>query len=519
MKILSIKVKGFKRHEEEVNYTFSMVNHIEGDNFLGKTTIGEAICWGLYGVDLFGSNQSFDKLLNKKSKEATVELIFEAKGNQHKVIRSRRGSNTKLILNNRESKQTEIDDLLPELKVFLSAFNIHYFQRLGNKDARDLLMKQLPEIQPEEVIAKLTEEEQGLLNGYMLFNPDSLQKDFRDEIKQTELEISRVDGQLDVLKSQLQAEIPLARDFDNSKLEGIEEKIEDLQQRKQSELIETRPIENEINALGAQYNLLQAQKKKLESERTFEPGSVCDTCGQVISEEHVHSVEQSRQLKVSELIAQMEDIKLRGTELRNQLTSIQAENKAKEQAFYEEVQLQIDTLKATLRELENRKQEVSNHNEKRLSMIHLQKEAQSRIEEKETYREELEASKERLEQQILAVKQYVQTYTEMQNEVVKPYLNRVSIKLAKLVKSSGEMKPDFELLYDGKEQRVLSTSEEILLGLELSNMFNQITGLEIPVFVDYRESINDKHFVSPATQVFTAKFVPDVELKINQEVA
>lgn len=514
MKIHSLIIQGFKVHKDQIAHNFSMANEIQGDNFQGKTTVGEAICWGLYGVDLFGSNQGFDRLLNNKSKEAVVEVSYEYEGETHTLIRSRKGNNTTLILDDREAKQSDVE--LPDMKIFLATFNIHYFQKLSNKDARDLLMSVLPAIKPDNILANMAEHHRKPLEGYRLFKTDELAKDFRQEIKETEDEITRTKGQLDVLREQLNAEIPVSRDFDEERLNQLEQKILELRNSTTPpKLMDTTELEKELNSTGAQYKLLVQQKKNLEQSDNFEPGSKCETCGQEISEEHVHSVESSKQMKIKELAAQMEDLMLEGMDLKNRLDHFRVGNERLREEYKETVLQEIQKLEAEARELRARKQEVANHNERRRSMIKLQKEAETKVAEKEKYIEELNNSKFQIQQRIDALKQYDQTYTEMQNEVVKPYLNRVSIRLAKLVKSTGEVKPDFELLFDGKEQRVLSTSEEILVGLEISNMFNQITGKRIPVFVDYREAINDKYFAEPDVQYFAARFVPDAEFQIK----
>jgi hypothetical protein len=67
------------------------------------------------------------------------------------------------------------------------------------------------------------------------------------------------------------------------------------------------------------------------------------------------------------------------------------------------------------------------------------------------------------------------------------------------VKSTGELKDCFELAYDGKDYRVLSTGEKIRLFVEISNLVSTMKGIDYPVFVDQCESISE--YNSFSTQI------------------
>jgi hypothetical protein len=77
--------------------------------------------------------------------------------------------------------------------------------------------------------------------------------------------------------------------------------------------------------------------------------------------------------------------------------------------------------------------------------------------------------------------------------------------LEKVVKSTGEVKDCFEVLYDDKELMLLSNSERVRVGLEISNLINNKTGLKIPLFLDNAESIT--HYEKPDTQIVEAVVV------------
>ena len=77
MKIKSLRIKGFKGFKDEYFLEFDEEETtIIGENFQGKTSIGEAICWCLLGCNLFGNDKTAN-IINEKSHTAYGELIFE----------------------------------------------------------------------------------------------------------------------------------------------------------------------------------------------------------------------------------------------------------------------------------------------------------------------------------------------------------------------------------------------------------------------------------------------------------
>lgn len=98
------------------------------------------------------------------------------------------------------------------------------------------------------------------------------------------------------------------------------------------------------------------------------------------------------------------------------------------------------------------------------------------------------------------------------------HLKNVSIKYYSVLKDSGELKDDFIITYKGNEFKNLSKSETIATSLELSNMFNKISGINIPIFIDDSESCADYNFIeeySEDTQILIAQVKKGQELQIK----
>ena len=71
------------------------------------------------------------------------------------------------------------------------------------------------------------------------------------------------------------------------------------------------------------------------------------------------------------------------------------------------------------------------------------------------------------------------------------YLQDVKFRFYKIVKTTGEIKDDFVVTYKDKDFNTLSRSEKIAASLEIANMLNQITNLNIPPIYDDSESYPD----------------------------
>lgn len=111
-----------------------------------------------------------------------------------------------------------------------------------------------------------------------------------------------------------------------------------------------------------------------------------------------------------------------------------------------------------------------------------------------------------------AIKDFYAKEAELQAQKVVDLFENLSIKLFDFVKSTGELKPTFEVMMDGKEYKKLSLSESIKAGLELRDVLSEQSGIITPCFVDNAESITK--FKEPNGQLIMAKVVAGKELEV-----
>ena len=109
-------------------------------------------------------------------------------------------------------------------------------------------------------------------------------------------------------------------------------------------------------------------------------------------------------------------------------------------------------------------------------------------------------------------------YIEEKMKFATQHLKNVKIKYYTVLKDSGELKEDFIITYNNNELKNLSRSETIATSIELCNMFNKISGVNIPLFIDDSESCADYNFAqeySKDSQILIARVEKGEDLKFQ----
>ena len=301
-----------------------------------------------------------------------------------------------------------------------------------------------------------------------------------------------------------------------------------------------------VKALAAKYNA------ELSAGKAIVPGFVCPTCRRAVTEADVPMVRKAFQQSISGIVAE-------GKEQRAQLEELKAmdvESLATFQKFKEEdvAKLQQDVRELTekrgrlldssrgasaqkraqLEELRGRMQTLTSD----LEYGKLTPEEYDRLRACGEEIHQLEAELSALQSAALPneaeiearIKAAQEKITELKGSVsclllyiakrveltlAELKMNRVSISLYDVVKSTGEVKDVFRFEYNGRRYDRLSLSEKIRAGMEVSELMKRLTGRNYPVFVDNMESVDDLNNVRPTGQVLMAKCVSRAELNIR----
>ena len=301
-----------------------------------------------------------------------------------------------------------------------------------------------------------------------------------------------------------------------------------------------------VKALGVKYNA------EVSAGKAIVPGFVCPTCRRAVTEADVPVVRKAFQQNVSEIIAE-------GKERRAQLEELKALDAQSRETFEKYKADDVGKLEQTVRELTEKRGEVMESGNRASAQRRAQlEELRGRMQtlssdleygklSPEEY-DRLKASGDELHQleaelaalqntalpdeaeinaKIQAAQKKIAELKEsvsclllfiakrVEMTLAELKMNRVSIFLYDVVKSTGEVKDVFRFEYNGRRYDRLSLSEKIRAGMEVSELMKRLTGRNYPVFVDNMESVDDLNNVRPTGQVIVAKCVSRAELNVR----
>jgi len=505
MRLLSLQCKGFKCFENST-FHFSDNTRIEAENFRGKTSIPEAAVYALFGTNITGSAIGIEDYIRKGSKSMEVIVEFEAYGETHEIVRTK-GKTSAVMLDGRKSDNNEIARLVGDKAEFLSVFTPGYFAALSNTDARAMVMQLVKMPAKADVLAKMDDSENAILAHEALRDPEAWAKQLRDEIKAVQKEQERSRGQIELLEQRVAAVIDAPIEWDDTELAEL---IAKRATRKSATADEAHKLDSEISAMRLKYAAEKAKIKEIPNA-PLALGDPCLTCQVPLTQEaldaalavHAQTVRQTERDNTScravleSIVAQGEKLKMQ----RNALLDSAVDN--------------LDpTLDASIGVYEAYKHQAEQHNA-RVEQMHAQRnQDDTALAEARRKLEDYEREETRLQSVVRALGLYRAKLAEMQVAQLAQHLDKVSVQLFDVSKSTGEIKPTFDLLYEGREYRTLSYSERIRANLEIATLINRVRGYDWPVFIDNCESIT--HYVRPAaTQVIEAHVVAGAELTIG----
>ena len=502
--ISSLKVSGFKCFAEERSFSFGPMNAIFGHNAQGKSTIADAISYAITGVSFFGSNR-MDRL-RAPGKNISVELqIVDGEGQPHCLIRNRVGDNTDVFWDGQPIAAKDLNTVFAERDLFLAVFNpLYLIEVLGNK-GRDLFERYMPEVPHEKVMEQLSEHNQSILAQNPFLSPEALVKQTRESIRELESTLTYCQGQQDLLRSQREQSGVLLADrqkelqdcrvriqelesirttgFDGS---DLKERLADLYSlheeyvREQASLPQTDDLDakfrdltqkrakREADVYHSQYAQALADTQKQINELGMElarhrhilaglqPGIRCPMCYQTVTQETLPALKDEFEATIRRICAQ-------GKELSGQLDELHGlDEKAREvfEAF--------------------RAQDIAMCN---------------------------------LELADTALSSYIAERVRQRFDHLD--LNRVSISLYEVSKTTGEVRDVFKFNYEDRPYVILSLSEKIKAGLEVSELLKKIAGINYPVFIDNGESVPVIDNVRPSGQTFISQVVKNEQLRVE----
>lgn len=238
-------------------------------------------------------------------------------------------------------------------------------------------------------------------------------------------------------------------------------------------------LKEDLQACEEEMTRLSCELQAMKSENVIIIKNIADK-----KTESVRSLES----KITELDGQISAIK---TDAANHLLEYEKAVSSKKDRILNEIE-ELQALKHAIREAESSSREVSILSEGLKT---------------------IESDIETMNCKITATIEYAAKRAELTLKPLK--MNRVKIKLQEVVKSTGEIINTFRFTYDGKDYRILSLSEKIRAGLEVSNLVKQLAERDYPVLVDNAESISVIDNLDLQGQVVFSRVVPGAKLSVK----
>ena len=521
-RILELTVSGFKGFLEPKTFQFDYgINFVLGDNGLGKTSIAEAVAFAFMGTGLFGE-KTLDRLQNGDAKEIFVSVRFvDENGEVHELTKTRKNNNNGITYDGYNVRQTDLYNLFGDKDLFLSMFNPLYFVETLGADGKNLLEKLLPVVSHEEVLAALPEEAREALKDENIFSPETYIQNRRAEVKELEETLIYMQGQSDLLEGgakKARAELAAAAAElkekkaliqDDAQEGSLPETLADvkLELQKVQDKAFVFDGDTEIYRLEAVLEPLYARHKAIfKYLHEVCTGQKCALCGHEMEDADVMAAREELKRNLEECISE-------GRAAKAELKRLTQEKEEKLRAFQEAQAAETARLEKSIAALGTQCQtdalrQECGELETKIRMLSETLEQPDIKGEMESIQQEIDAKK-------LLISHAV-NYLGKKNELLFAPLkmNRVSISLSEVKKTTGEVKDTFKFAYNGKEYAKLSLSEKLRAGLEIAELVKRLSGRCYPTFIDNGESISVVDNVRLTGQTLFSKVQKDRPLTI-----
>lgn len=489
------------------------ITYIVGENFQGKTTLGSLFNWCLTGTSLYGKEK--EQVINDKTsdKNVLVDISFiDNVGIEHRLVREK-AKEMILVLDGKEVEQGALGKYYLDKDIFLAAHNPYYFFSLEPREQKRLLGKILPSISPEQSFEFLNEKEKEIIQN-PIENLNFYTEQRNSLINELEKEHTRNSGMLEAYKEialkhegnlkvfEKENELQELKDkYDNisSELEGtnleeLQKKINILTQRL-SEI-----LQNKLPNITQKYN---REKEKLQSINNEK--AICPSCLQEIND-----VQTQRHLKLY-YEKQLEKLQEQANTLKDEFGQLLEEKNKKVEIFQKlstpdmiQMEKEKQELKNRIDMLQNEKDDIVLHNKEVQTKKAQIDDAKNKIEIIEKAQAEIQNNLETAKMQKKIADKLKILVIEAQKEEIGKHLNKVNIQFSKINKTDERVTECCNIQYENRDYQKLSRSQQIRAGIEVSNMFNKLSGIKAPIFIDDAESTTDIEAISDTQTIISS---------------
>lgn len=494
-------VVGYKDLPDGFNADFSQdKTYIIGANFQRKSTVGSLFNWCLTGTSLYGNEK--EQVANDKIKvsNVSVDITFvDNYGIEHRLIRDK-GKQMNLILDDKEIKQEMLAEFYKDKDIFLVAHNPYYFASLEPKEQKELVRRIIPGISKEESFNLLTDEEKEII-GVPIEHLGSYTDKRNEEINELQKEYDENLGKLQAYKNMALEQVDDILTFDKEEeLKKLQERYEDISMNIGNSNLEDIQhaikrinerlddiLKDKLAEITKNYNSENEKLKNVDNEVP-----ICSTCRQEIKDSEVKMhLKQFYQKELNKLQENANKLKEDAKQLVDARKEKQDILEKLNTLDVQEIQKEKEELKTNIDILQKEKNDILLHNKEveiRQEQIRKSKENIKLLENaKQEIADELNRAK--IQKEI--ANKLKRLVIEEQRQKINKFLDKVDIQFCRENKTNDKITECCDIFYEGREFKKLSKSQQARTCLEISNLFNNLSGIKAPIFLDDAESITD----------------------------
>lgn len=495
-----LKLSAFKNHRE-LMLSFGEFTRITGKNGAGKSSIGEAITWLLYGVDPLGNQMNKDlspEPTTYQFEQVEVQLLLTVDDKQLLLGRTLpAGKTTKYYVNEVPKKAGEFDEIVNQLfdkQLFLSLFTPSYFFTQRWEEQRAQLLKYVLPPSNKEVFAHLPAPQADKLAELVKKKSlNDLEAQHKENRRKKDKELIAAKSRTKTLEDQIQSLPDVEIDIEGltKRMTEIDSILSSLKEKQTEASVHNSRIEKLKTQLQVTKEGADKVRAEFEHIKAKPIDQECYACGQQLTDEATAALHSNKNEALEELKGKYRMLSDQFDRMRNELKDLNFMDTPDVRGLSEE-RHNIGNL---LQEFTSRQTLISMIEDAQANetLIH------------DSYTESVFI--------LDAIKAFRAAEAEMMAKKLRGMFDRLTLKLFIENKGDGEQKPHFEVEMDGKPYRKLSTAEKILAGLELISVLSQQSGVAAPVFVDNAESIIS--YKQPNSQLIECQ-VADKPLTIEE---
>ena len=493
--------------------------YIVGANFQRKTTVGSLFNWCLTGTSLYGNEK--EQVANDKINvsNVVVDITFiDNYGIEHRLIRDK-GKQMNLTLDGKEIKQEMLAQFYHDKDIFLVSHNPYYFASLEPKDQKELIRRIIPSISKEESFNLLSEDEKKIIGipiehlGSYIDNKNEqineLQKEYNENVGKVDAynnialiqtgNIMQFDKE-EELKQLKERYETISMNLGNSNLEDLQHSIERINERLEE------IINDKLANIVENYNRENEKLKNVDQEQ-----SICPTCRQEIKDSEVKEhLKNFYKKELDRLQEKADNLKLDAKDLVNQRKEKQSLFEKLNTSDMQKLQEEKEELKKQIDVLEQEKNDVLLHNKEVETKQEQLKKANDNLELSKKVIQEIKNDLENTKKQKEIANKLKRLVIEKQRQEINKYLDKVDIQFCRENKTNDKITECCDIYYEGREYKKLSKSQQARACLEISNLFNNLSGIKAPIFLDDAESITD------IQQMVNTQMIISLVIKYNQ---